>query len=197
MTEHERDFGDRLVATEMLDPAARQQYEQQMQAIRRHRLTRFNRFEHIVGIVVLLVCGGGMLVGSFFVKTPGAVPRYVVVLFGTAFAALAAFKAGMLVRTLIRGFHDPQGERADRVLGTQATMIAFGFMAMLLMALGLAGLITSGGVFMVGMALLIVITIGIECVRFRVEQAELALREKLLQMELRQAELTELLRQKG
>jgi hypothetical protein len=177
-------FRDRLLAVEPLSPASAQQLEQELHHMFTRNLSPFHR------IFISIVAVGGLasaVLCGYLAATEQSLPTVPRIglatgtLFGLAWAWFAA-------RIANRGTMDLRVDH--RRMAAMVWVFTVLMMTFFLVAgmshhdrlLGVA-MITNGLAFLIGA--------GVYFITFRIEQAELAMREKLLQIELRLAELCE------
>jgi hypothetical protein len=184
MTNNLTKFGDRLLAVEPLSPNSRHQLQKELHAMFARELTTPRRL--IFGVVALVALVSAAVCGSLALTEPN-LPTLARVglatgtLFGLAWTAVAA-------RIGWRGTLDLRLDaRSIAVMVWVFTVLTMVFFLMVGMSaedrlLGLM-MIANGLAFLIGAA--------VYWLTYRIEQAELNTREKLLHLELRLAELGE------
>jgi hypothetical protein len=184
MTNDPIKIGDRLLAVEPLSPQSRQQLQKELHAMFVRELTMTRRV--IFGIVSLAALIGAVVCGSLALTEPNlpALPRTglaVGTLFGLAWAAVGA-------RICWRGTLDLKLD-ARRI----AAMV-WVFTVLMMVFFLIAGMSAKDrllGLMMIANGLAFLILAAVYWLTYRIEQSELNTREKLLQLELRLAELCE------
>jgi len=185
MTNDPTTFADRLLAVEPLSPNSRQQLEQELHAMFVRELTTARRV--IFGIVAVAALVSATVCGFLALTEPSlpTLPRVglaVGTLFGLAWTVVGA-------RICWRGALDVRLDaRRIAVMVWVFTVLMMVFFLMVGMSaedrlLGLM-MIANGLAFLIGAA--------VYWLTYRIDQAELNTREKLLQLELRLAEMREM-----
>jgi hypothetical protein len=198
MNESNKRFVDQLFAADPPSAAARQHYENEMRSMLEKRLTRGERREHLIVFVVMgllgsgvaVICGSSMLTGwprfperedstfvlTFFLLTAMA-------LLAVALICLRAYQRGAIQR------------RTTSPWVARAGMAYVGSMGCLLLFMAhripemLRDEVRGLGLVLIGLAM-------VAWVRHCVWEAELRTAEKLLEIELRLAEIGEALQVK-
>jgi hypothetical protein len=184
MTSDHPKIGDRLLAVEPLSSTARQQLQQELHNMFVRELTIGRRA--VFGIVATFALISAGVCGSLAVTEPSLpmLPRIglaVGTLFGLAWAAVAA-------RICWRGALDLKLD-ARRIaamvwLFTVLMMVFF-------LIVGMSAKDRLLGLMMIANGIAFLIGAAVYWLSYRIEQAELNTRQKLLQVELRLAELSE------
>jgi hypothetical protein len=184
MKNNHTSFSDRLVAVEPLSADSRQKLQQELHDMFVKELNVPHRiFLSIVGVAGLasaVVCGS-LAVTEANLPTLARVGLGVGTLFGLAWAAMAA-------RIVRRGTMDIRHDNrriAAMVWVFTVLMTVFFLMVGMSMEDRLLGLM------MIAQSLAFLIGAGVYLLAYRIEQAELGIREKLLELELRLAERAE------
>ncbi len=191
MNKPRKTFRDRLVAMEQITPAMKERYQKGVQAMFEKKLTTFGKLawigSGILGILFLVYFGTVAIIAPS--ELP-ALPRIVFVL-GALFALAWV---GVCASIIKRGaFHRISHSKA-------AAGIAWGFtivvmtVAMLYADKHPDSLTGIRGI-CIGLTLLVITATFM--IASRIQQSELRTREKLLEIELRMAELMEKLEAKG
>jgi len=184
MTNDQTTFADRLLAVEPLSPNSRQQLEQELHAMFVRELSVARRV--VFGIVAIVALVSATVCGFLAITEPNlpTLPRIglaVGTLFGLAWTVVGA-------RICWRGALDVRLDaRRIAIMVWVFTVLMMVFFLMVGMSaedrlLGLM-MIANGLAFLIGAA--------VYWLTYRIDQAELNTREKLLQLELRLAELRE------
>jgi predicted membrane channel-forming protein YqfA (hemolysin III family) len=184
MTNNQNEFADRLIAVEPLSPISKQQLQQELHAMFVRELTTSRRvffgFVGIAAVISAAVCGSLALTEPNLPTLP-RVGLAVGTLFGLAWAAVAA-------RICWRGTLE---QRLDaRRIAVMVWVFTVLMMVFFLMA-GMSAKDRMLGLMMIANGLAFLIGAGVYWLTYRIEQAELNTRKKLLQLELRLAEISE------
>jgi predicted membrane channel-forming protein YqfA (hemolysin III family) len=184
MTDNRKQFADRLIAVEPHSPTSRQRLQQELHAMFVRELTTPRRvFFAIVGVVALIsatVCGSLALTEPSLPTLP-RVGLAVGTLFGLAWAAVAA-------RICWRGALE------RRIDARRIAVMVWVFTVLMMVFFLMAGMTVEDrllGLMLIANGLAFLIGAGVYWITYRIEQAELNTREKLLQLEVRLAELQE------
>lgn len=184
MTDNQTKLGERLLAVEPLSSDSRQQLQQELHAMFTRELTTTRRGIFGAVAVVALVSAG--VCGSLALTEP-VLPLLtrtalgIGTLFGLAWAAVAA-------RVCWRGTLDLKLDaRRIAVMVWTFTLL----MVIFFLLVGMTAEDQLKGLMMVVNGLVFLVCAAVYWLTYRVEQAELNTREKLLQLELRLAELSE------
>jgi hypothetical protein len=184
MTNDQTKLGERLLAVEPLSPATRQQLQQELHAMFTRELTSTRRV--VFGAVALVALISAFVCGSLAITEP-ALPVLartalgVGTLFGLAWAVVAA-------RMCWLGTLDLKLDaRRIAVMVWTFTLL----MVVFFLIVGMTADDQLKGLMMVANGLVFLVCAAVYWLSYRVEQAELNTREKLLQLELRLAELSE------
>jgi hypothetical protein len=182
MKDNQNEFGDRLIAVERISSQSRQQLQQELHAMFVRELTTTRRV--IFGIIGVAALASAVVCGFLAATEPNLpmLPRTALAvgtLFGLAWAAVAAricWRGALELRLDTRRI-------AAMVWWFTILMMVFFLMAGMSVEDRLLGLmmIANGLAFLIGA--------GVYWLTYRIEQAELNTREKLLQLELRLAEM--------
>jgi MFS family permease len=178
------DLGDRLLAVERLSPETQHQLQQELHAMFVRELTLPRRI--FMGLVAVAALCAAAVCGFLAVTEPTLPPLARVglgvgVLFGLAWAVVAG-------RIAWRGALDLQLDA--RRMAAMVWVFTVLMMVFFLM-LGMSAEDRMLGLMMIGNGLVFLIFAAVYLLAQRIEQAELNLREKILQLELRVAELSE------
>ncbi len=186
-----REFRDRLVNMEQVTPALREKYRKGIQAIFEKELTGFGRLAWIAtgigGIGFLAVFG------TAAVLVPGEFPLIGRLMFvaGAAFGLAWAVLSALIVK---RGsYHRISHSRAAAGLGWSVAIVCA--TGALLLSNEYPDSIV--GVKMICVSLVFLVPAAMFMLRSRIQESELRTREKLLDIELRLAELAEKLEDSG
>lgn len=173
---------DKLIAAEPEDPVLRGEYERRVQAMLEMPLNVPRKIGF--SFAVIASAGTAILAGVLAVKMRSGPPLLVgELVIGGVLAAVAAILAG---RVLARGtLH------RDRDTNAMAGLIWAFVVVMSTGFLLLFGIDTIRGVGMIGVGLLFLVGAGVMLLRTTIERSELHTREKLLEMELRIARISE------
>jgi hypothetical protein len=184
MTSNQHDFADRLIAVESLKSQSRQQLQEELHAMFVRELTTTRRvFFGIVGVVAVASAGVCGFLAATEPNLP-VLPRTALALgalFGLAWAAVAA-RIGW------------RGALELRFDTRRIAVMVWVFTVLMMVFFLIAGMSVEDrllGLMMVANGLAFLIGAGVYWLTYRIEQAELNTREKLLQLELRLAELSE------
>jgi hypothetical protein len=177
-------IADRLLAVEPLSSNARQQIQQELHSMFIRELTTTRRV--VFGIVAIVALTTALVCASLAVTEPTlpALPRIglsVGTLFGLAWAVVAA-------RICWRGVLDVKLDA--RRIAAMVWVFTVLMMVFFLMA-GMTAKDRMLGLMMIANGLAFLIGAGVYWITYRIEEAELNTREKLLQLELWLAELSE------
>ena len=184
MTDDLTNFADRLLAVEPLSPTSRQQLQQEIHAMFTRELSTARRA--FIGLVALAALVSATICG-FLALTEPELPTLariglgVGTLFGLAWTIVAA-------RVCWRGMLDL------RLDARRMAVMVWVFTVLTMVFFLLAGMSAEDrvlGLMMIANGLAFLIGAGVYWVSYRIEQAELNTREKLLQLELRLAEMGE------
>lgn len=185
MAELPRDFGERLVSSERVDPMQLQQLREQVVAVLEQPLTRAQRIASAVGGVVLVV--------FTLVMLPMVARRWDELPFMAHLAVVTGFVAMPLMGLVSLGVAR-RGVLDKRRHGGQMISIA------LLVCVGMGaaylhnGWASGDGQSVFAGAVLLVVGFG-AAMMYLLEQYHLATKRKLLELELRLAEIAERLEQ--
>jgi MFS family permease len=177
-------FSDRLISIEQLKPDSRQQLEKELHAMFIRELTIPRRISFAI-VAAVAACSAAVC--GFLAVTEPELPTMariglgVGTLFGVAWSIVA-------VRICWRGALDVKvdsGRIAAMVWVFTVLMMVF------FLIVGMSVEDRSLGIMMIANGLAFLIVAGVCWLTHRIEQAELATRERLLQVELRLAELSE------
>jgi peptidoglycan/LPS O-acetylase OafA/YrhL len=184
MTDNRKQLADRLIAVEPHSASSRRQLQQELHDMFVRELTTPRRvFFAIVGIVALIsatVCGSLALTEPNLPTLP-RVGLAVGTLFGLAWSAVA-------VRTCWRGSLEL------RIDARRLAVMVWVFTVLTMIFFLIAGMSAEDrllGLMLIANGLAFLIVAGVYWITYRIEQAELNTREKLLQLEVRLAELQE------
>ena len=184
MNREETKLSERLLAVEPLSPESSQKLQQELHAMFIRRLNLPSRiFMSVVGVAAFssaMVCGF-LAVTEANLPTLARVGLAVGTLFGLAWAALAA-------RIVRRGVMDLKFD--NRLIAAMVWVFTI-LMMMFFLAVGMSAEDRLLGVMLILNGLVFLIGAAVHFLTFRIEQAELSTREKLLELELRLAELCE------
>ena len=188
MSESKKRFADQLLAADPPSPDARGRYEREVRAMLETTLTPRERGGYLLGAAALLapaaLLGGMAAFGSRPPDTP--VMPFVEAYFAVTAVALVAV-AGLLVRAFWLGVVD---RRRVRRWATGVGVAYVGLVGWLLMLMAqYIGEPLHNDARVLGLVL--VVYAAVAWVRNRVAQAEMNTAEKLLEIELRLAELAE------
>lgn len=177
-------FGERLIAAEPLTSDTRQQLEQELHTMFVKELTTTRRT--IFAVVATVALASGVTCGYLALTETGlpALARAglgVGVLFGLAWAVVGA-------RLALRGTIDLQVD--SRRIATMVWTFTVLMMVFFLM-IGMSSKDRLLGLMMIANGLAFLLGAAVYWLNYRIEQSELSIREKLLQVELRLAELCE------
>ncbi len=184
MNDTRETFRDRLIELEQTTPALRAKYEKEMKAVFEQKLTKPRK----VALAASGVMGIGflMLFGTLAIIAPAEFPLPARLTFaaGAAFGLAWAILAGMIIR---RGSF-------RRIAHSKAFAgLVWGIVVIVAIAAMLLGNEHPSivGVTMLCSALVFLVGAGVGVVASRIEQSEVRTRGKLLELELRLAELAE------
>ena len=184
MTNNRNEFADRLIAVEPRSTTSRQQLQQELHAMFVRELTTPRRvFFGFVGVAAVIsasVCGLLALTEPNLPTLP-RIGLAVGTLFGLAWAAVAA-------RICWRGSLEL------RIDARRIAVMVWVFTVLTMVFFLMAGMSAEDrllGLMLIANGLAFLIGAGVYWITYRIEQAELNTREKLLQLELRLAELQE------
>jgi hypothetical protein len=177
-------FGDRLLAVEPLAPHSRQQLQQELHAMFIRELTTPRRF--FFGVVAAAALVSATVCASLAITEPTLPPLArgglaVGTFFGLAWAVVAA-------RICWRGALDL---RLDARRIAAMVWIFTVLMMVFFLLIGMTANDRLQGLMMIANGLAFLIGAAVYWLSYRIEQAEFNTREKLLQVELRLAELCE------
>jgi len=177
-------IGDRLLAVEPLSSNAKQQLQQELHIMFVRELTITRRVAF--GIVAMVALISAAVCGSLALTEPNLptlarIGLSVGTLFGLAWAAVSA-------RICWRGVLDAKLD--SRRIAAMVWVFTVLMMVFFLMV-GMLAKDRLLGLMMIANGLAFLIGAGVYWLTYRIEQAELNTREKLLQIELRLAELSE------
>jgi hypothetical protein len=184
MKNEQSTFRDRLLAAERLSPDTQQKLQQELHAMFTRELTTPNRI--VIAIVALVGLATAALCG-YLAITRVNLPIVARIglgtgtLFGLAWTALA-------VRILRKGAINLRFD--NRVMAAMVWVFTVLMVTFFLM-LGMSIEDRLLGVMMIAYGLVFLVGAGVYFISARIEQAELSTREKLLELELRMAELSE------
>lgn len=184
MTSDQTKFGDRLLGVEPLSPNSRQRLQQELHAMFVRELTTTRRVAF--GIVAILALISATVCGSLALTEPtlptlARIGLAVGTLFGVAWAAVAA-------RICWRGSLDL------RLVARRIAAMVWVFTVLMMVFFLMVGMSAEDrllGLMMIANGLAFLIGAAVYWLTYRIEQAELNTSEKLLQLELRLAELCE------
>jgi MFS family permease len=177
-------FRDRLLAVEPLSPNTREKLQQELRTMFIHQLRMPGRI--FIGLVGLFTLATAVLCG-YLTATQTELPALARVGLGTG-ALFGLVGTLMTARVLRRGAID------IKVDGARIAAVVWVFtvlMMTLFLMLGMSIEDRLKGVMMIAYGLTFLIGAGVFMITYRIQQAELATREKLLELELRIAELRE------
>lgn len=183
-TQHESSLGDRLLAVDPLPLETQQNLRQELHTMFVRELTTFRRV--CFGAVSLFALGSAFVCGWLAVTEPdlpvmARTALGVGTLFGLAWSAVGA-------RVCWLGRIDLQRDNR-RIAGMVWVFTVLMMVFFLMVGMSIEDRLL--GITMIGNGLAFLIGAGVYWLNFRIEQAELTTREKLLQLELRIAELAE------
>jgi hypothetical protein len=177
-------FRDRLLAAEPLSPAFRERLEQELHTMFVRELTTPRRI--VLAVWALVALGSGLLCGWLSVTEPGLpAPARIGLGVGTLFGLAWAV---VLWRISRRAAIDL------RVDGRRIAAMVWGFTVLMMIFFLIASLSVDDrllGILMVGNGLAFLVGAAVYWLTYRIEHTELMLRERLLELELRIAELAE------
>jgi hypothetical protein len=182
MNEANRVFRERLLDAEQVNPALKERYHKELQAMLEKKLSGFRRWVWLGSAIMGL--GFTVFFGTLAVVAPAEFPWWGRL--GFAAGALFGIGWGLLgLKVVWRGSLDLKFDTAVGNGMTWGLVVVMVTLAMVFAPENTAGLrmILSGLVFLVMGALFMM--------RHVIEQSELKTREKLLEVEYRLAELTE------
>lgn len=178
-------FSDRLVSAERMTPAFRDRYEMEVKAMLEKKLTRPQR----VGYALSALMGVAFLVvfGALAILTGRELPAWARALFGvgSVFGLVWAILVGRIVIT---------GKVNLRTGANTLVGLSWGFVVTVVTVLMIVGMDRTEpvkSVYMVLVGLVYLLVAAMFMILNRIDQSELKTREKLLEIELRLAELKE------
>lgn len=184
MTTESKRIGERLLAVEPLSHSTRQQLEKELHAMFVQQLTTSRRI--VLGVVAVVALASAFVCGSLALTetdlpTLARVGLATGTLFGLAWAV-------QLARTCWRGALDLKvdARRQAQMVWTFTLLMVIFFVMV-----GGSAQDQMKGLLMILNGLVFLICAAVYWISYRVEQAELNTRERLLQLELRLAELAE------
>lgn len=184
MTHESKPIGERLLAVEPLSPQTRQQLEKELHAMFVQELTTVRRVFiggiAVVSLISAVVCGSLALTEADL-PTLARVGLATGTLFGLAWAVVTA-------RICWRGTLDLKldARRQAQMVWTFTLLMVIFFVVV-----GALAQDQLKGLVMIANGLVFLICAAVFWISYRIEQAELNTRERLLQLELRLAELAE------
>lgn len=187
---HPQRFADRLIAAQQVDAKRKERYEMELRQVLHQTLTPAKRVAYAVGAFL----GLAFAVDGVAIAAAGHITGEYAAWGRAAFAAFAVFGlvwAFLAGRIALRGTLDLRGDR------TAIARLLWCFSVLVFVVVVLAGALNlrygSGRwpAFAAVIALAYLIAAALFVVRNVVQQAELRIREKLLDIELRVAELDE------
>jgi hypothetical protein len=177
-------IGDQLVALEPLSPDFQKRLQEELQTMFVRELHPASRF--FCGLVAVVSVGIGLLCG-YLAVTELKLPLMARIGLGTG--ALFGFAWGVAAgRVCWRGAMDLKID--NRRIASMAWIFTV-LMMVFFLFVGMSAEDRQLGLLMIVQGLAFLIGAGVNWVTHRIEQSELAMREKLLQLELRIAELCE------
>jgi MFS family permease len=184
MTNKTIPLGDRLIAVEQPSAHAREKLQQELHAMLKRELTFRRRL--VFALVALMALAGALVCGFLALTEPDlpVVPRVALgtgTLFGVAWTVVAA-------RLAWRGSMDAKLD--SRRIAAMVWVFTV-LMMVFFLIVGMSSEDRLLGLTMIANGLAFLIGAAVYWLTHRIEQAELAVREKLLQLELRLAELCE------
>ncbi|UCG58355.1 MAG: hypothetical protein JSU70_02380 [Phycisphaerales bacterium] len=185
MSESAKTFRDKLLALEEPDPTYREKYERQVTAMVEQKLTGAKKWQMIFFLVMSISLG--LFFGTMAVIAPAGFPWWGRALFVAGAVFCLAFVT-MYARILQKGSINLKKDNID------LAWTGWGFVVIV----GTAALVISpklpdriAGVHWLVSVLFFLVAAGVFLLRAFIERSELNTREKLLEIELRLAELTE------
>jgi MFS family permease len=177
-------LGDRLIAVEQPSAHDREKLQQELHAMLKRELTSRRRL--VFALVAVMALAGALVCGFLALTEPDlpVVPRVALgtgTLFGVAWTVVAA-------RLAWRGSMDAKLD--SRRIAAMVWVFTV-LMMVFFLIVGMSSEDRLLGLTMIANGLAFLIGAAVYWLTHRIEQAELAVREKLLQLELRLAELCE------
>ncbi len=177
-------FRDQLLAAEPLSTDFREKLQQELHTMFVRQLT--TTWRYLIGINAALALAAAVVCGSLAVSetelpTPARVGLGIGTLFGLAWTVV-------LGRVARRGAIDL---KVDQRLMAAMVWVFTVLMMVFFLIVGMSIEDRLKGLLMIANGLAFLIGAGVYFLAYRIEQAELAVREKLLELELRLAELAE------
>ena len=187
---HRDSFADRLIAAEQVNAKRKERYEMQMRQLLSQTLTPARRAGYAIGALIGLFLGVDFAVLAATGHMTGEYAAWGRGVFGV-FAAFGLVWGALAGRIAIRGTVDL---RSDRTAVTRLVWYLSIFIVVVALFVGGLDLRYGSGKWSVFTALIgiaYLIAGALFVVRNLVQQAELRIREKLLEIELRLTELDE------
>jgi hypothetical protein len=177
-------FGDRLLAVEPLSPDFRETLQKELHMMFVRQLSASRRM--VIGALALVALASAVICGSLAVTETElpTLPR-VGLGVGTLFGLAWMLVLGRIAR---RGAIDL---RIDNRLMAAMVWVFTVLMMVFFLMVGMSIEDRLKGLLMIANGLAFLVGAGVYFLAFRIEQAELSVREKLLELELRLAELSE------
>jgi len=189
MKAHDR-FADRLIAAEHIDTKRKERYEMGMRQLLNQTLTPAKRIAYAFGAIVGLAFAVNSAVLAATLHITGEYAAWGRAVFGV-FAVLGAVWAVLAGRIAIRGTVNLRKDRAAIARLVWGLSLLIFIVALLVGGLGLRYGSGRWSVFTAVIGLAYLISGALFMVRNLVQQSELKICEKLLDIELRVAELDE------
>ena len=177
-------FRDRLLAVEPLSPNTREKLQQELRTMFIHQLRLPGRI--FIGFVGSFTLATAVLCG-YLAVTQTELPALARVGLGTG-TLFGLAGTVMMTRVLRRGAIDL------KVDGSRIAAVVWVFTVLMMtffLMLGMSIEDRLKGVMMIAYGLTFLVCAGVYMITYRIQRAELATREKLLELELRLAELGE------
>lgn len=183
-TPHKNKFADELIAAQHVEPTLRQRYEQEMQAMLDQPLTKTRKMSFILSAIVCTVM---MVMLTIAALSSHRAPIGVRIGVGLG----AVYAAGWLVlmlRILRRGTFQVRGD--SRLMSSLPWIFTVALMTLMLFMTGQrADSVRS--VWLVLFALTFLLMASVFLIQYSIGDARLKLEERLLEVQLRVAELAE------
>ncbi|MGD0111431.1 MAG: hypothetical protein ABSD48_06175 [Armatimonadota bacterium] len=186
-------FADRLIAAEQVDAKRKERYEMEMRQILNQTLTPARRVAYAIGALLGIFVGVDFAILAATTHMTGEYAAWGRAVFG-AFAVLGLVWAALAGRIAIRGVIDLRSDRTSVARLVWYNSILICAVALFVSWLNLKYGSGKWSVFtaLIGIAYLIAGMLSV--VRNLVHQAELRIREKLLEIELRLTDMDEEMR---